>query len=86
MPHTDKEIIQLIKRYRGDIGGRGLPISFLGRIPIISVAPSPVVGVASLWINSAHYAANTLLDNGIQIVFPDGTNKNLSIPFSLIPS
>jgi hypothetical protein len=89
LTNNDKrEIVEIIKRYRGAVGGSGLRLSFLGRIPILSTAPAPVTGVMSMWINAAHYAVGTetLMNNGIQLVFPDGTNMGISLPFSSIPS
>jgi hypothetical protein len=83
-----REIVNIIKRYRSVQLGSNGGITILGRIPILSTAPSPVAGILSLWIDATNYATGTdaLMNNGIQLVFPDGTNMNMAIPFSNIPS
>ncbi len=48
-------------------------------IPILSSAPAAVAGVIKQWMLSTEYASG---DYRIRVVFPDGTDKGLYIPFS----
>lgn len=79
---TDKTVIDLIKRYRSPIAS-GTPSAIFG-IPILGSAPAALANLCRPWIDLADYNLGTegLMEGGIQLVFPDGTNKGIFLPFS----
>jgi hypothetical protein len=50
-------------------------------IQILESTPAPIANQLVLWVDKEHFDSGTMIDHGIQCVFPDGMNHNLVIPF-----
>jgi hypothetical protein len=56
-------------------------IALLSTVQILSVAPAAIPGRLVLWMLDTEYAAG---DYKIRVVFPDGTDKGVYLPFSYL--